>query len=311
MEGISHDSDQEADVEKKELEYGEYICAVCLCLIYRPVSLAICQHTFCAMCVRSLRKSECPVCRQRISSRYGLSKVNLMIERAIESLFPKEYKQRKIDTDKEAAEREEEGEEEEEGLIEQNTISRVRGEPDRLAMIREANTRSLIAASTHNPVNSYHGSNPNLPILVQRGRPTRNPNARGMTYAQARWGVSVQSNEVANAYEQRFSRHFDDQMDHQYDYSWTDLFNPRTIRHYRAAKKSLHHTIANMSYMIQFSLDCVLIILLNINHWSLNGSLGNTILVLCIFRLFFLWCQDAYLMKKGLTRDAARLDDPE
>eukprot|EP00658_Telonema_sp_P-2_P030608 TRINITY_DN23087_c0_g1_i4.p1 TRINITY_DN23087_c0_g1~~TRINITY_DN23087_c0_g1_i4.p1 ORF type:complete len:203 (+),score=53.16 TRINITY_DN23087_c0_g1_i4:103-711(+) len=74
---------------------GDYSCAVCLQLLYQPVSTA-CGHNFCRGCLRRLTnsqnsfKTQCPLCRASISVPSGY-KPNKLLDQLLQHHFPQAY----------------------------------------------------------------------------------------------------------------------------------------------------------------------------------------------------------------------------
>lgn len=90
-----------ADHDLQE-HFGDYICGICLRLIYEPERLCSCQHIFCSICVDELGETmplQCPICGIKIDPTKRANEQSIMIdrvtERMISSTFPQEYKERK------------------------------------------------------------------------------------------------------------------------------------------------------------------------------------------------------------------------
>lgn len=84
-------------------EAPSYDCPVCYLLITRP-TLTSCQHLFCYPCLMKVMedKKMCPMCRH--SLRKDKPKIDLKIQKAIQSKYPTEFDQREREY-KEALER--------------------------------------------------------------------------------------------------------------------------------------------------------------------------------------------------------------
>ena len=81
----------------EKLNQSDYECTICQCLLYDPVSLPICQHTFCMKCIKKLITSNCPICRQSFNKN-KIQNVNIIVRNTISQLFQQEYIERKTNS---------------------------------------------------------------------------------------------------------------------------------------------------------------------------------------------------------------------
>lgn len=62
----------------------ELLCTICANLFIKPVTLA-CSHTFCQYCIETWKKkkSECPICRKKITSSARTLVLDNVIEKVV------------------------------------------------------------------------------------------------------------------------------------------------------------------------------------------------------------------------------------
>lgn len=74
-----------------------FLCPLCLDLIWQPVGLHCCGASFCLSCIRSsIRASpSCPLCRKACYLNAAAVRPNLFLSQALETLFPAEVAERK------------------------------------------------------------------------------------------------------------------------------------------------------------------------------------------------------------------------
>ena len=77
-----------------ENSIDDYVCGICRELLCKPYSLS-CGHNFCYAC---LKVKSCPMCRQEFKPNE--LKINHVLDRILEKVFPKQYQEQKIIHDK-------------------------------------------------------------------------------------------------------------------------------------------------------------------------------------------------------------------
>ena len=85
-------------VTEQTPQLDDFECKLCFCLLFQPVTTA-CGHVFCKKCLEKCidYNPSCPICRRKLScmESTGVGNVTLVIENAIEHLFPEEIEERK------------------------------------------------------------------------------------------------------------------------------------------------------------------------------------------------------------------------
>jgi Lon protease-like protein len=100
--------DSTRGTQRDAVHAEDYECALCLRLLYEPVTLR-CGHSFCAHCCAKLVSSshaKCPSCRRVLPilvSAYDITP-SLSLSRLLRDVFPEEYQQRKAEVATEVAE---------------------------------------------------------------------------------------------------------------------------------------------------------------------------------------------------------------
>ena len=85
-----------------------YDCALCLRLLYEPVTLR-CGHSFCGPCCANLvraKHAKCPTCRRVLPIHAGGGSelaTSLTLARLLRDVFPEEYEQRRAEISAETA----------------------------------------------------------------------------------------------------------------------------------------------------------------------------------------------------------------
>ncbi|KAF8784977.1 LON peptidase N-terminal domain and RING finger protein 3-like [Argiope bruennichi] len=107
VEYISEDDFVKDQIDLACLDKQDFECALCIRILWEPVSTT-CGHTFCRVCLnRSLdHQTNCPLCKASLSSFLAerVQSTTEFLEKAIETLFPNEYADRKASYEEEMEE---------------------------------------------------------------------------------------------------------------------------------------------------------------------------------------------------------------
>lgn len=80
----------------RSVDIKEFSCPLCTRLLYEPVVLSKCQHTYCQSCISTIKDMECPIC-SKIFDKSDVKTVQVTLRNILSTYFLEEYNQRMRD----------------------------------------------------------------------------------------------------------------------------------------------------------------------------------------------------------------------
>jgi hypothetical protein len=219
---------EEEEKEKKQ-DSSEFNCSICLCLLYDPISLGTCQHTFCKHCIRRVNPLLCPECRKTFTPSH-IGAVNPIIKKLLKDIFGHYYEARGKEVEKIIQEEEEEEEEME------NQLSEMEEENQFLDIFGR---------------NRQIGFNPPRQNVTTRSRRYPNP-VRHPIHARSRHPmIAVRA-----------------PIDYSNNYNFMDLFHARSHEQFIAAKKHFILRLSRFLFFMLFLVNTFLFGFHEYDSWS-------------------------------------------